>query len=197
MSRLIKRVPAEFAGQGYDGEWSDVEGMAFKGNPGNEPPEGDCYQVWQDVSAMTPISPVFSDPDACAAWLIRTHDCSAAAAKAFVEDGWAPSMIGGPFGVFTGVQVAAGEAAHIEYLWKQAGEECLPSGTRIRHKESGVLGRVNHRFPPGRSAEYYFVTWDWALPSLVAEDPSVDPDKPMDAGCRYDGFDVVDDGQSQ
>lgn len=194
MSRLIKRVPADFD---HEGDWpgytrdcgiEDCDGC--DGCARIEPPTGEAWQVWQDVSDGSPISPVFTDRADVAAWLVRNEACAPAAAEAFIEHRWAPSLVAGPFGVFTGVQAAAGEAVHIEHLWATRGESCVPAGTAIRHREYGVTGRVNHRFPPPDGG-YYYVTWDRGLPPLLAKNPGVDPSAPMDAGCRADGFEVL------
>lgn len=187
MSRKIYRVPAAFAEYGYDG-WGDDEGEhEFTGAAGETPPEGDCYQVWQDVSEETPISPVFATREECVTWVMDSHECSAAAAEKFIDDGWAPSFIGTQFGLYSGVQMAAGLAAHLAHI---APDGSHPSGTRIRHVETGIEGAVAFRMP-APNADYYGVCWDRGLPHLLAEDPTLDPDKPMEAGCRIDGFEVL------
>lgn len=198
MSRLIKRVPLDFAHGPDDGTWPGYvrECDVFECGgcvecEDEEPPEGDGWQVWQDVSEGSPISPVFAERDSVVAWLVENEDCAPAAADKFIEDGWAPSFIAGPFGMFKGVQIAAGEAVAIEWLHVKAGDyTTIPAGTAIRHKESGITGKVNHRFPPP-NGEYYLVTWDRGLPSLLEGDATLDPDAPMDAGCRVDGFDLL------
>jgi hypothetical protein len=187
VSRKVLLVPAEFAAEGYEGGWSEEDGPTFLGEPGMEPPEGDCYQVWQDVGEQTPISPVFATREECAAWVARTHTCSLAAALKFVDDAWAPSFIGTNFGLYSGVQLAAGIEEHLAFI---APADSHPKGTRIRHLEHGVDGTISFRMP-APNHEYYAVVWDRALPNLLAEDPTVDPDKPMEAGCRADGFEVL------
>lgn len=200
MSREIKRVPLDFDHGPDDGLWPGyVRDCGDRDCDGcldcerQEPPKGDGWQVWEDVSEGSPVSPVLADRDAVVAWLVEHEDCAPEAADAFIEQGWAPSFLGGPFGLFKGVQVAAGVAVAIEWQHIKAGDySTIKAATPIRHKETGITGKVNHRFPPA-DGEYYFVTWDRALPSLLAEDPSPDPDKPMDAGCRVDGFDVIEE----
>jgi len=183
---MVKRVGPEFAAYGYDGGWSDEE-ATFTGEPGEDPPEGEGYQVWQDVSEATPISPVFLNRDDCAAWVTRTHECSLVAALAFIESGWAPSFIGTQFGVYSGVQMSAELGDHLDFIAPAGSHR---RGTRIRHTATGTDGRIEFRMPPP-NGEYYAVTWDRGLPTLVADDPSIDPDKPMEAGCREDGFEVL------
>lgn len=187
MSRTVRRVQAEFAELDFDGWNEEDEDHKFKGTPGEIPPEGECFQVWQDVGDDSPISPVFLNLDDCAAWLTRTHDCSLAAALKLCEDGWAPSFIGTQFGLYSGVQMAAGLEAHMEYI---APEGSHAPGTRIRHLVTDVEGKVSFRMPPP-NGEYYAVVWDRALYSMAAADPSIDPDKPFEAGCREDGFEVL------
>jgi len=46
-----------------------------------------CYQVYEEVSEGTPVSPVFDTPEEVEAWLIGTG-VSPEAAKKFVEIGW-------------------------------------------------------------------------------------------------------------
>ena len=36
-----------------------------------EPPEGDGYQIWENVSEGSPISPVFDTPEKLAQWMVR------------------------------------------------------------------------------------------------------------------------------
>jgi hypothetical protein len=113
-----------------------------------------------------------------------------AAAEAFIAQGWAPSMIIHPiFGCLNGVQAAAGEAVAIEWEYVKRGDySTVPAGTRIRHREAGVTGVITSRLPPPQG-DCYVVTWDRALPALL--EPGIDPGKPMIAGCRVDGFDVL------
>lgn len=198
MGREIKRVPLDFAHGPNDGVWpgfvrrcenADCEGCADCEN--QEPPAGDGWQVWENVSEGSPTSPVFEHRTDLVAWLVKNEDCAPEAAEAFIDDGYAPSMMAGPFGVFMGVQIAAGEAVAVEWLHRKAGDTTtIAAGTPIRHVEFGITGKVDNRFPPPQG-EYYAVTWDRGLPSLLADNPAADPDAPMTAGCRRDGFEVV------
>lgn len=203
MSRMLMRVPLDFAHGPDDGVWpgyardcgnEDCDGCSACER--QEPPKGDGWQVWETVSEGSPISPVFAARDAVVAWLVEHEDCAPAAADKFVTDGYAPSMIGTPFGIFMGVQIAAGEAVAIEWQYIKAGDyTTIPTGTPIRHREFGITGKVNNRFPEP-NGEYYLVTWDRGLPSLLVESPGADPDAPMTAGCRVDGFDLVGVGSA-
>ena len=50
------------------------------------------YQVYEDVSEGTPVSPVFATLDDMERWLI-SEGFSPKAAGRFVQDGWAPSFV--------------------------------------------------------------------------------------------------------
>ena len=54
--------------------------------------EATCYQIYEDVSEGTPVSPVFETLDEMVAWLIQ-QGYSEKAAKGFADDGWVPSMV--------------------------------------------------------------------------------------------------------
>lgn len=58
-----------------------------------DPPEGPGYQVWEQVSEGSPISPVFATPEEVVVWLVGQGH-SEAGARAFVGSGWAPSAMG-------------------------------------------------------------------------------------------------------
>lgn len=199
MGREVRRVPLDFdhpIGEIWPGFQRDCGDEDCDGCPDCEkqdPPTGDGWQSWETVSEGSPRSPVFASRDAFVEWLSKEEDCSPVAADKFVEQGWAPSMMATPFGVFMGVQIAAGEAVAIEWQHVKAGDyTTVAAGSRIRHTEYDVMGRVNHRFPPP-NGDYYFVTWDRGLPSLLEKNPGEDPDAPMHAGCRRDGFEILDE----
>jgi len=75
--RAIKRVPLDFdwpqdeVWKGYlsedyrDCPSEDCSDQAWKPT---EPPMGDGYQLWETTSEGSPISPVFSTPEALAEW---------------------------------------------------------------------------------------------------------------------------------
>lgn len=56
------------------------------------PEEATHYQVYETVTEGTPESPVFATLAEVEAWLIG-EGVSPAAARAFCEEGWAPSMV--------------------------------------------------------------------------------------------------------
>ncbi|MCK4821648.1 hypothetical protein KA005_38135 [bacterium] len=55
--------------------------------------EAISFQIYETVSEGTPISPVFATKDAMRQWLI-TQGYSEFATDKFIEDSWAPSMMG-------------------------------------------------------------------------------------------------------
>jgi hypothetical protein len=57
-----------------------------------DPPVGECYQVWETVSEGSPISPVFTNAEECAEWVSENESCDLAAARRFVDLGYAPSF---------------------------------------------------------------------------------------------------------
>jgi hypothetical protein len=82
------------------------------------PPEGDGYQMWETTSEGSPISPVFAAPEELAVWLSKNRkdtvdeDTTADQWLAFIRGpGWAPSFIGGPDGLLTGVEAIVEQEA--------------------------------------------------------------------------------------
>lgn len=63
-----------------------------------DPPVGEGYQLWEDVTEGSPISPVFSTEDEFVSYLVE-QGYSEKAAREFVRIGWTPSMafVGGRF----------------------------------------------------------------------------------------------------
>ena len=76
-------------------EWDWEEGAPPAANyyrPAWAPEEMTCYQVYETVSEGTPVSPVFETLEDLVQWLIA-QGYSEKAARAFADDGWAPSMM--------------------------------------------------------------------------------------------------------
>lgn len=77
-----------------------------------DPPAGDGWQLWETVSEGSPVSPVFPDAEALAAWLTTEEGGEASGpsgrpmaleqARAFVDAGWAPTMVGDADGLHDG-----------------------------------------------------------------------------------------------
>jgi hypothetical protein len=69
----------------------------------SEPPVGEGWQLWETVSEGSPVSPVFSSSEELAQWLTTPQGgdklgpsgrpMSLTAARRFVGEGWAPSMV--------------------------------------------------------------------------------------------------------
>jgi hypothetical protein len=65
-----------------------------------EVPKGEGWQMWEDTSEGSPISPVFETPEELAQWLTDTKASSFGDMSATYEEwlnminrGWAPSMV--------------------------------------------------------------------------------------------------------
>lgn len=84
-------------------------------NPGDiEPPEGDGWQLWEEVSEGSPITPVFATAEELANWLVtpgndKSITCGTTREQwlqMFHGPGWAPSMVYTPqTGVVPGTQM--------------------------------------------------------------------------------------------
>lgn len=117
MSREVKRVALDFdwpldeIWKGYqppdDAEYDEESGEYADWKP-YDPPAGDGWQVWEDTSEGSPITPVFSTREALIEHLVTvgtTWDQISypgrpapgpwrrSAAEAFVEQGWTVSFI--------------------------------------------------------------------------------------------------------
>lgn len=79
--------PSEKAKQAYE-DWQQTP-----------PPKGDGYQIWETVSEGSPISPVFSTPEALARHMAKTRYGADTGTsyetwlKFILGPGWAPSMV--------------------------------------------------------------------------------------------------------
>lgn len=73
-----------------------------------QPPAGAGWQLWETVSEGSPVSPVFATAGELAQWMsdpARGRDwVPQETAANFIAEGWAPSLIGGPDGVTSGVE---------------------------------------------------------------------------------------------
>lgn len=80
--------------------------------PKLEPPTGVGWQLWETVSEGSPISPVFATADQLAKWMTSAN-CTVTGpvssyevAMRFIEEGWAPSMVGEEGQIMSGVEWA-------------------------------------------------------------------------------------------
>lgn len=98
----------------YPGQRAEVE--AWKPT---EPPTGEGWQLWETVTEGSPVSPVFPDAEGLALWLTTAEGGRAAgtsrkpltlsAARAFVREGWAPTLVGNAGGVHDGADFVGTE----------------------------------------------------------------------------------------
>jgi hypothetical protein len=68
------------------------------------PPIGEGWQMWETVSEGSPVTPVFATADELVWHLVIEHGHSESGARAFVNSGWAPSMIGTSEGLMSGIE---------------------------------------------------------------------------------------------
>lgn len=76
----------------------------------SEPPMGTGIQMWETVTAGSPVSPVFPTAQGLAQWLSQHHDCPIGGRRtesqwvAFIsEAGWAPTFVSSESGVVLGI----------------------------------------------------------------------------------------------
>ena len=125
MGREIRRVPPSWDHpKKSNGEYQPMHDRSYHaaiddwrrefGDEAGNQPERECYrpweeseatwyQLWETVSAGTPVSPPFETKEQLAAYLATCGDfwdqkrgrggCGMDAAEAFVEVGWAPSLV--------------------------------------------------------------------------------------------------------
>lgn len=93
--------------EAYEGQRAEAEAWESTG-----PPYGDGWQLWETTSEGSPTSPVFATADELAIWM-STHPSGFAgstpsldAARAFVAQGWAPSLMATGGRVLDGVSAA-------------------------------------------------------------------------------------------
>ena len=82
MGREIKRVPTDF-------EWP--LGKIYS-EECEEPPTGDGWQLWENVSEGSPVSPVFATKEEFADYLVEQGH-NKKAVQNFIEMGWCCSMV--------------------------------------------------------------------------------------------------------
>jgi hypothetical protein len=96
---------AECNGSGDQWE-SEEDRLAAEAWEREEPPTGEGYQVWETVSDGSPVSPVFGEPEALAAWLAE-HKKEVANYEQWLGfirgPGWAPTAVGNFAGIKSGV----------------------------------------------------------------------------------------------
>ncbi len=80
--------------QGQGVIWESPEQReAYEAWVPQEPPEGEGWQIWENVSEGSPVSAVFATADALIQWLIEDQGIPLEVARSFVDDGYAPSFV--------------------------------------------------------------------------------------------------------
>jgi len=108
VGRRLVRVPRGFE-HPVDREGEAIPGMHLAVLHGLTDAEKPCYQVYEDVTEGTPVSPVFASETEVIEWL-AAHGYSQSVARAFVGQGSAPSFVvtSGGF-VVDGIQALGGK----------------------------------------------------------------------------------------
>ena len=98
-----------------DGDGSVYPSPAIKAEAeawqATNPPTGEGWQLWETVTEGSPISPVFESAEALARWISQYQDMAYHHALAFVNEGWAPSLIGSGGFLKDGMHVIGADAA--------------------------------------------------------------------------------------
>lgn len=78
-----------------------------------DPPEGEGWQMWEDVTEGSPMSPVFATPEGLAQWLADNGASSFGSDTAtyeqwlaMIKQGWAVSMVADNKGLKSGVEAS-------------------------------------------------------------------------------------------
>lgn len=113
MGRRVERVPVGFQ-HPADGDGEPIPGAHLEllwELPAEQRP---CFQVYEDVSEGTPVSPVFASAAELRGWLV-VQGVPVASAETFLAQGSAPSFMlepGGPVDGITGLVLP--ETRHAE-----------------------------------------------------------------------------------
>lgn len=91
MGRRIERVPADFR-HPLDDEGEPIPGAHLERLWNLPAGQRTCYQVYEDVSEGTPVSPVFASEAELRRWLVD-QGVPAVSAEAFIAQGFAPSFV--------------------------------------------------------------------------------------------------------
>jgi hypothetical protein len=91
MGIQIVRVPPGYQHPtGSDGEY--IDGAHLEPLWHMSADQKSCYQIYQNVSEGTPVSPIFQTEEELCQWMVA-HGESPEAAAAFLETGHAPSLV--------------------------------------------------------------------------------------------------------
>lgn len=103
MGRTIVRVPAGFEHPQEEGEY--VPGAHYELLDGVPESELTHWQVYEDTSEGTPVSPAFADREGLVDWLVANWGMSREGAIGFVDHGRAPSFLLEDGGLHPGTDV--------------------------------------------------------------------------------------------
>lgn len=105
MGREVVRVPPDFVHPtGEDGGFTPGAHFELLYNAGEE--ACTAFQIYENVSEGTPVSPVFATPAEMSRWLVD-QGYEQAAADAFIAQGFAPLLVVSPDAVVDGIAAAA------------------------------------------------------------------------------------------
>ena len=91
MGREIIRVPPDFC-HPIDDDGDYVPGAHYEALYGIDPSKLTAYQIYENTTEGTPVSPVFSTEEGLLKWL-TDRGISPDSAKAFLTQGHAPLLI--------------------------------------------------------------------------------------------------------
>ena len=95
--------------EAYEGQRAEAEAWER-----TEPPLGEGWQLWETMTEGSPISPVFASAEDLATWMSDLERgegwVPASVAAKFIEEGWAPTMVGTPeTGPVSGIEFMGSE----------------------------------------------------------------------------------------
>jgi hypothetical protein len=70
-----------------------------------DPPSGDCWQLWENTTEGSPISPVFETKEAFITWLVEDQGHRRESSEKFCELGSVPSMMLGSSGLKKNIDI--------------------------------------------------------------------------------------------
>ena len=100
MGIQIVRVPPEFK-HPVDSDGEYIDGAHLEPLWYMSAEQKSCFQIYQNVSEGTPVSPIFCSKDELCEWMVAQGE-SPEAAAAFLELGHAPSLVVSRSGTMSG-----------------------------------------------------------------------------------------------
>jgi hypothetical protein len=108
--------------------------------------EATHFQVYETVSEGTPVSPVLASREEVAAWCVG-QGFSAEAAKAFSEEGYAPSMVMAGGRIYSTIEACA---IPRKESWLRPGRGALPARLALRRDAGNTAGALDAGRSPVR-----------------------------------------------